>query len=324
MSEAAGMEIDLIDRKRESCVGRKKGHTVCILVSFVVAASTSSFFLLSDIPLDSESHHPSDPPSSPVLSPPFRPPSGPPVSPPPFPPPVPCDFGRAVCLGHVTLGRTGNHLLQLAIALSEAAKRGACFLFLPKRMQEDVGEDGSKQVILKFEESGWEEGAFKYVVRMEDVARPNASHVQRLVETQCGWTPFGDRLGWSDEMFEKVGDVRRLFQTVFKTEKMDGEFLKCGAGTIRSLVEDPCLGEEGVVMHMRGGDIMRMRGRRMDGFLQPPCAFYEHVMLHGRGGFPFKYGLIVTEPEMKNPCVHHISSTFPTRVKVQSSDPTQE
>ena len=317
MSEIEGMETDLSEVRREKKDGRRRmGQTCFLALCFCIAVTTSPFFLAPSSLASPPSFPPPFPPLSPSLS---------PCSPPPFPPPIPCDSERAVCLGHVTLGRTGNHLLQLAIALHEAARKRACFLFLPKRMQEDVGGDGSsKQVILEFDESGRKEDAFKYVVHMEEGVRANASHTERLVERECKWTPFANRLGWSEEMLAKVGDVRRLFQSAFRTDRMDGRYLKCGAGTIRSLVEDPRLGEDGVVMHMRGGDIMHVRGRRMDGFLQPPCAFYEQVMLRGRGGLPFRYALIVTEPEKKNPCVEHIASAFPEKVRVQSSDPTYE
>jgi hypothetical protein len=80
--------------------------------------------------------------------------------------------------------------------------------------------------------------------------------------------------------------------------------------------ERPELGPQGLVLHMRSGDIMRPVRPGIGP--QPPCDFYASVVLNGNNGKEFGSVLIVTEPDFSNPCVYVVQERFPSQVKVQS------
>lgn len=77
------------------------------------------------------------------------------------------------------------------------------------------------------------------------------------------------------------------------------------------------VGQSGIVMHMRSGDIMKHPA--LNGFYaQPPCAYYRDVVDRGNAGKQFEHVLIVTQADRGNPCVDELVRAFPDRVTVQS------
>lgn len=82
-------------------------------------------------------------------------------------------------------------------------------------------------------------------------------------------------------------------------------------------VWDHALGPEGVVLHMRGGDIM-VPNSQSGYYSQPPCAYYQWVVEYGNNYGPFKDVLIVSQ-DRRNPCIDFIQNLHPGKVRFQSS-----
>jgi hypothetical protein len=107
------------------------------------------------------------------------------------------------------------------------------------------------------------------------------------------------------------------WDSVRGTQLLQDYFVSTGRLLCNTSTDRPELGPEGVVMHMRSGDIMQYN---TDSGLdpQPPCNFYTKVLEEGNNGTAFKHALIVTQPDFRNPCISLVHKRFPKLVTVQS------
>jgi hypothetical protein len=74
----------------------------------------------------------------------------------------------------------------------------------------------------------------------------------------------------------------------------------------------PVIDDDTLVIHIRSGDIFNPGAHGF--YVQPPFAFYKKVI----EDFGFKKLYILTESDMRNPCIHLLQTEYPT-VKIQSS-----
>jgi hypothetical protein len=124
----------------------------------------------------------------------------------------------------------------------------------------------------------------------------------------------GDKcVNWAYDPYE-IANSSQLLQDYFVSTGR----LKCSSTEGR-----PELGPRGVVLHMRSGDVMQYWTK--GGFdPQPPCQFYAHVIEYGNNGTAFDHARIVTQPDMRNPCISAVAKMFPSRVTVQSRSVTED
>jgi len=143
-------------------------------------------------------------------------------------------------------------------------------------------------------------GAIRDLINFADDNVIDAFPAARRHRTpQCAKTHHG----WARAR-DSVKDLRSaMAETV-----VGRNLLKCSPGTSDMITD------ETVVMHMRSGDI-----QGGDRYPQPPCSYYKLVMLEG-GPLrkPFEKGVILTEPDMRNPCIQAMLDTFPGKIEVHS------
>jgi hypothetical protein len=113
-----------------------------------------------------------------------------------------------------------------------------------------------------------------------------------------------------------VEDSFDPFEIANASQLLQDFFVSTGRLLCEVSDDRPELGQQGVVLHMRSGDIMAPVRPGVDP--QPPCNFYASVVMHGNNGSAFDHVLIVTEPDFLNPCIRAMESWFPSKVKVQS------
>jgi len=84
--------------------------------------------------------------------------------------------------------------------------------------------------------------------------------------------------------------------------------IPCQEGFLVSSVNDDTL-----VIHIRSGDIFNDHGVH-DAYIQPPVSFYEKII----NEFNFKDVLIVTQKDLRNPCIARLKELFPN-IRIQAS-----
>jgi len=132
------------------------------------------------------------------------------------------------------------------------------------------------------------------------------SAARRHGTPQCATTAHG----WGGVAKDSVKDLRSTMSKTISYRNL----LKCSPAT------SDMIPDETVVMHMRSGDI---HGGNI--YPQPPCSYYKLVMLEG-GPLrkPFEKGVILTEPDMRNPCIQAMLDTFPGKIEVYSRSVTED
>lgn len=79
----------------------------------------------------------------------------------------------------------------------------------------------------------------------------------------------------------------------------------------------PVIDDDTLVIHIRSGDIFNPGAHSF--YVQPPFAFYKKVV----EDFAFKKLHILTESDMRNPCIHLLQTEYPN-VKIQASSLAQD
>jgi len=183
-------------------------------------------------------------------------------------------------------GRLGNNLYHLEELMYYARQNNYCYVKVPHC----TGNCNIRDLI-NFPDDN--------VINAFPAARRHGT-------PQCAETLHG----MARPAMDSVKDLRSTM-----AETISGRnFLKCSLGTSDMLTD------ETVVMHMRSGDIHG--GMR---YPQPPCSYYKLVMLEGRPlRKPFEKGVIITEPDMRNPCIQAMLDTFPGNIEVHSRSVTED
>jgi hypothetical protein len=186
-------------------------------------------------------------------------------------------------------GRLGNRLVSLSAVLSQAVALNLCFAWVPPddavylRQIINIPQDG-----------------------IIDMAEPQGAPSLPVNGDNCVESHF--------DPFE-IANSSQLLQDFFVS---NGRLLCDGSDSDR-----PELGPQGVVFHMRSGDIMEPRSP--PGYdPQPPCTFYVAVMEHGNNGTAFDHGLIVTQQDKRNPCIAWMLERYPSQITVQSRSVNQD
>lgn len=76
---------------------------------------------------------------------------------------------------------------------------------------------------------------------------------------------------------------------------------------------DPRITDETLVIHIRSGDIFQTDWAAHAAYVQPPMSFY----LESIEAFNFQDIVIVTQKDLKNPCIHKLQQQFP-RIRIQA------
>lgn len=77
---------------------------------------------------------------------------------------------------------------------------------------------------------------------------------------------------------------------------------------------DPRITDETLVIHIRSGDIFQTDWAAHAGYVQPPISFYLEIIESSN----FQEIVIVTQPDLKNPCIHKLQQQFPY-IRIQAS-----
>lgn len=77
---------------------------------------------------------------------------------------------------------------------------------------------------------------------------------------------------------------------------------------------DPRITDETLVIHIRSGDIFQTDWAAHAAYVQPPMSFYLEII----EAFNFQDIVIVTQQDLKNPCIHKLQQQFP-RIRIQAS-----
>jgi hypothetical protein len=193
---------------------------------------------------------------------------------------------RSAYGSHQFHGRLGNRLLCLSATLVQAVDLNLCFAWI-------------------------QPGDAAYIGQILDI--PAHDHIMDMtVQQDADKAPMYTKADHCRVDHWDPWDIARGSQLLQDYFVSSGR-LRCDA----SLSKRPEVGPEGVVMHMRSGDIMQYSSPAgLDP--QPPCRFYSEVLEKGNNGSAFSHALIVTQPDYRNPCIATLKKWFPTRVTVQS------
>lgn len=194
---------------------------------------------------------------------------------------------RSLFIDHLTDYRLGNDLGQIFLALIRAPSYSACSLsFNASLVNESVND-------------------------ILDIANQTVSltdHRSRAVAVSQQYAYGPPDLWWDVKTEDPVG-VANARQMMLKyiapykqpCPKADYDF------------------SDAVVMHMRSGDVFTHPGIIHTAFHgQPPCSFYTDIMKTGNGGSGFGKAIILTGPEMNNPCVYEMKKQFDKQILIQS------
>lgn len=135
-------------------------------------------------------------------------------------------------------------------------------------------------------------------------AFPEAPAAEGCTDLHCAYTVEG----WGGAS-NTIKDVKSTMEEIISGQNL----LKCPPDTSGMITD------ETAVLHMRSGDI---HGGEF--YPQPPCSYYKLVMLKGNDGDSFRKGVILTEPDKRNPCIQAMLDTFPGRIAVHSRSVTED
>lgn len=191
---------------------------------------------------------------------------------------------KAVCLhDRYRAGRLGNRLLVLGTMLDFARRHNLCYL--------------SAQ--------GLEGHVLREVLDLPEVVDVATG------EPASGFVPCGEQrcsfTWWSGCGQWRRGDRMHIVRSEMLRLR---HWTRCSSNSTH-----PALGSLGIVMHMRGGDIMEETSKPGH-YSQPPCAFYLRLAER------FESVLIVTERDLRNPCIEHVvrsRASQNAKVEVQTS-----
>jgi hypothetical protein len=198
---------------------------------------------------------------------------------------------KVSCSSSNSTGRLGNSLLDLSGVLTQAVKANLCFARVPK----------------------WE---VKYLQQILDF--PNDAVIDMSEATRSLAAPRQGSTG----ALECVSDKYDASDILTGREALQDLFVR--SGKLRcNAAERPELGPQGVVLHMRSGDIMKP-WKVAELAPQPPCSFYNSVVETGNNGGAFDHVLIVTEQDFRNPCIQALHNALSARVKVQAHSVSED
>lgn len=204
--------------------------------------------------------------------------------------------------------RLGNNLYTFERALWIAAQLNFCFVTLPTPVAKNpmsamvsTPEDGVVRLQPGAPNLTRSEVSQRCSVNCLECAPPRraaASHMRQCSE----WGPCD--LGKHKLERPTIQMLRNTMQEAVVPTAM----FRCDADAAK-------LPEETLVMHLRSGDTLESRS----GFYpQPPCAYYDAVMRNGNQGHSFSDAVIVTEPDLRHPCLEQLQASFPGRIRVQA------
>jgi len=204
---------------------------------------------------------------------------------------------EAICLGF--LGRLGDNLYELEQAVNFARKNGHCYVEAPR--------GGAIRSIINFEK----DGLFKVFKDAPEKSGSVPCRTMPMIGSDCG-----DRCGFWGGSRRIAGYTVPESRAGLQEAIVEGGLLKCTPEM------NPLIKEDTLVMHMRSGDISNISdGNR---YPQPPCAFYQKVMSTGNNNLAFSEAVIITEPDMQNPCVDFMKVAFPRKIQVLSRSVTED
>jgi len=223
----------------------------------------------------------------------------------------PCS-AEAVCVEFHD--RLGNNLYQLERALWLAHELHFCFLAVPVPVSKEpisalvaTPEDG----VVRLRPDA------PNLSRAEIIERCSVSCLECAPRRRAAVTHLRVCSDWGPCDIGKRALARPTIQMLRNTMQesiVPSGLLRCDPASAQ-------LPADALVIHMRSGDSLEARS----GFYpQPPCAYYAAVMRHGNGGRSFPSAVIVTEPDLRHPCIQALKTSFPNRVRVQSRSVTED
>jgi len=182
-------------------------------------------------------------------------------------------------------GRLGNRLMTLGAVLAGASFLNLCFAYM---QPDDIAQ---LQWLINFPSNP-----------MLDMAEPQGTNPAFLPPSPCqiaASSPY------------EVVRASQLMQDFF----VNTGRLRCSKPTL------PELGPDGLVIHIRSGDIMEYS--TPGGYdPQPPCSWYVKVIEEGKNGTAFDHVLVVTQPDFRNPCLNFLRTAYNTSQTSNTSRPS--
>jgi len=170
----------------------------------------------------------------------------------------------------------------LGAVLNEAAYLNLCFAYI---QPDDIAQI---QWLLNFPSNP-----------LLDMAEPQGSNPAFLPPSPCVASAFNPY---------EVQGASQLMQDFF----VNTGRLRCSKPTL------PELGPDGIVIHIRSGDIMQYSSPGgMDP--QPPCSWYVKVIEEGKNGSAFDHVLVVTQPDFRNPCLNYLLTAYNTSTNTSNA-----